>query len=216
MSHETLQICEIYLGLQGESSFAGLPCVLVRTAGCPLRCTWCDTVHAREGGEPMSLDEIVTHVRTFGVQHVELTGGEPLAQPGSVDLLCRLCDEGWTMLLETSGALDIGPVDKRVHIIMDLKCPSSGMTDQMRWSNLALLEPKDELKLVLADQEDYQFARDVLSKASLRSGVEVLLSAVAGALDPALLAEWMLEDRLRARLQVQLHKVLWPHLDRGA
>ncbi len=212
----TLKINEIFYSIQGESSFAGWPCAMVRLQGCPLGCRHCDTVYAREGrGVEATVEEIVAQVLAFGVDHAELTGGEPLAQPSALPLLTRLCDEGLTVLLETSGALDIAHVDPRVHIIMDHKCPSSGMAGRMLDQNLDLLRAKDELKLVLAGREDYLHARDLLERRRPQERCQVLLSPVHGALDPSLLASWILEDRLAVRMQIQLHKVIWPGEERG-
>lgn len=212
---ETARVVEIFCSIQGESSFAGWPCVMVRLAGCPLSCRHCDTRYAREeAGEVMTLDAVMERVRAFpGVVHAELTGGEPLAQPAALPLLTRLCDGGLTVLLETSGALDIAPVDPRVHIIMDLKAPSSGMADRMRPENLDLLRQKDELKLVLASRADYDWARALLRSRTMPC--TVLMSPIHGELDPANLAAWILEDQLPVRMQVQLHKVIWPDEERG-
>ena len=190
--------------------------MLVRLSGCPLSCSYCDTAYAREeAGRPMPLPEVLEQVLAQNARHVELTGGEPLAQPASLPLLERLCDSGRTVLLETSGALNIAPVDRRVHIIMDVKCPGSGMTDRMRWENLDLLKETDEVKLVVGGREDYEFARDLLRRRQLHRRCTVLLSAVLGRVDPAQVVEWMLHDGLHARFQLQLHKVIWPHAVRG-
>lgn len=211
-----LDVNELFLSIQGESTFAGLPCVFVRLTGCPLSCAYCDTRYAREEpGVSLGQDAIVARVLEYGVPLVELTGGEPLAQAGTPALLRQLCDLGLTVLLETSGALDLTPVDPRVHVIMDYKCPSSGMTDRMHPGNLDRLGPGDELKLVLSGREDYLFARDLLDKENFFLRVPVLLSPVHGVLSPERLAAWMLEDRLPARLQLQLHKILWPPDRRG-
>lgn len=211
-----LQVNEIFLSVQGESSFAGWPCVMVRLAGCPLSCVYCDTVYARtEPGRPMTVDEVVAQVATFAARHVELTGGEPLAQAAAPALLSRLCDSGRTVLLETSGALDIAGVDRRVHVIMDLKCPSSGMTERMRWQNLDLLKETDEVKLVIVDRADYEWARQQVRRRALSERCAVLLSPAADGVAPADLARWMLDDGLDARLQLQLHKLIWPAALRG-
>ena len=196
---DTLQINEIFLSIQGESTFAGLPCVFVRTTGCPLRCSWCDTKYAYSEGKEMSLDAVMGQVKGYGVPLVEATGGEPLAQKGMLPLLTLLCDEGKTVLLETSGAVDIAPVDPRVHVIMDIKCPVSGMTDRMRWENIDHLEGKDEVKFVLASREDYEFARQTIREHDLadRCG-SVLLSIAFGQVGRKDVVEWMLEDRLPA------------------
>ena len=213
---EPLGVIEIFCSIQGESSFAGLPCVMVRLQGCPLSCRHCDTAYARqEQGTEMDLEQVVERVLGFKVAHVELTGGEPLAQPMAFPLLSRLCDSGLTVLLETSGALDISPVDHRVHIIMDLKPPSTGMAQRMRFANLALLRQKDELKLVLASKDDYLWARQILEEHHPQEQCQVLMSPIFGELDPADLAGWILDDNLPVRMQVQLHKVIWPEEDRG-
>ena len=210
-----LMVNEIFVSLQGESRWQGLPCVLVRLTGCPLRCRWCDTTYAYEQGRELDLAEVVDRVLAMEVGLVELTGGEPLAQAEAPALLTQLCDQGLTVLLETSGALDIAPVDPRTHVIMDYKCPSSGMEHRMLGTNLDRLEAKDELKLVLADREDYLVARALIQKRRPSLACPVTLSTVWGHLAPELLAQWMLEDRLPARLQLQLHKCLWGASTRG-
>lgn len=213
---DTLSVNEIYLSVQGESSHTGWPCVLVRLAGCPLSCSYCDTVHARqEPGQKMTVSQVAREALAFRARHVELTGGEPLAQPASLPLLQRLCDGGRTVLLETSGALDISSVDPRVHIIMDVKCPGSGMTDRMRWENLDLLKETDEVKLVVGGREDYEFARDLMRQRLLHRRCAVLLSPVSGQVEPAQVVRWMLDDGLDARFQLQLHKLIWPGDVRG-
>ena len=211
-----LSVSEIFLSIQGESSHAGWPCVLVRLAGCPLSCSYCDTAYAREEpGRSMALPRVQEQVLAFQARHVELTGGEPLAQPASLALLKGLCDSGRIVLLETSGALDIAPVDRRVHIIMDVKCPGSGMTDRMRWENLDLLKQTDEVKLVVGGREDYKFARDLVRRRRLHKRCTVLLSAVSGRVEPARVVRWMLDDGLDVRFQLQLHKLIWPGDARG-
>ena len=211
-----LSVNEIFLSIQGESSHAGWPCVLVRLAGCPLSCSYCDTPHAREEpGQAMTVDAVLAQAHALGARHVELTGGEPLAQPAALPLLARLCDSGRTVLLETSGALDIAPVDRRVHVIMDIKCPGSGMTDRMRWQNLELLKETDEVKLVLGGREDYEFARDLVRRRRLHQRCTVLLSVISERVEPAQVVRWMLDDRLDARFQLQLHKLIWPGDVRG-
>jgi 7-carboxy-7-deazaguanine synthase len=210
-----MRVTEIFHSIQGESTFAGLPCVFVRVTGCPLRCTWCDTAYAFHDGDEMSLDQIVARVQAFGSRLVEVTGGEPLHDPEAFALITRLADAGYTVLLETSGAVDIAPVDPRAVIIMDLKCPGSGMADRNLWSNLDHLKPGDQVKFVLKDQEDYGWARDVLTRTRVHERQVVLLSPVFGELDPKRLAEWMLEDHVSARLQLQLHKLIWDPAARG-
>jgi len=210
-----LRVSELYRSVQGESTYAGLPCAFVRLTGCPLRCVWCDSEFAFYGGRRIPIEEIVSEIATMDVALVEVTGGEPLAQPGCLPLLTALCDAGYRVLLETSGALDIGPVDPRVVRIVDVKCPGSGEEASNLWDNLEKLRPADELKFVLADRTDYEYARDVIRNRGLEDRDGLLLSAVQGSLDPAHIAEWLLEDGLRARLQIQLHKILWPGRDRG-
>ncbi len=211
-----LLVHEIYRSIQGESTFAGLPCTFVRTTACHLRCVWCDTPHAFGQGEPMSLDTILQRVRTLGGPLVEITGGEPLLQPLVCPLMARLADEGYTVLLETSGALDISPVDRRVHIIMDLKCPGSGEVAANRWENISLLKDgHDEVKFVILDRADFDWAVDVVRSYRLHERVAVLFSPAFGQLDPAELAGWILDSGLPVRLQLQLHKYIWSPDARG-
>lgn len=210
-----MRVTEIFHSIQGESSYAGQPCVFVRLTGCPLRCTWCDTDYAFYGGHECSIDETLAKVRAYGCRLVEVTGGEPLAQPESLPFMARLCDADYTVLLETSGAVDIAPVDPRVHVILDVKCPGSGMTDQMHWPNLSQLTAKDEVKFVLADRADYDWAREILAQYEVDSRCPVLFSPVFGSLDVRLLAEWILTDRLPVRFQLQMHKYIWAPDMRG-
>ena len=210
-----MRVTEIFHSIQGESTFAGLPCVFVRVTGCPLRCSWCDTAYAFHDGDEMSLDQIISRVRAFGSRLVEITGGEPLHDPEAFELITRLLDAGFAVLVETSGAINIEPVDPRAVIIMDLKCPGSGMADRNLWSNLERLKPGDQVKFVLKDREDYVWARDVLTRTRVHERQVVLFSPVFGELDPKRLAEWMLEDHVSARLQLQLHKLIWDPAARG-
>jgi 7-carboxy-7-deazaguanine synthase len=210
-----MRITEVFHSIQGESSYAGQPCVFVRLTGCPLRCTWCDTDYAFYGGHEWSIDEILAKVHTYGCRLVEVTGGEPLAQPESLLFMTRLCDAGYTVLLETSGAVDIAPVDPRVHVILDVKCPGSGMTDRMHWPNLYQLAAKDEAKFVLTDRADYDWAREILAQHNVADRCSVLFSPVFGSLDGRHLAEWILADRLPVRFQMQLHKYIWAPDMRG-
>lgn len=213
---ERLRVIEVYRSVQGESSFVGLPCTFVRLAGCNLRCTWCDSTYTFKGGEHRRIDDVVAEVEALGVRLVEVTGGEPLAQRTCIPLLQRLVDRGFTVLLETSGSLDISRVPEAVHIILDLKPPGSGEAHHNRWANLPLLRPKDEVKFVLADRADFEWARDRIREHDLaaRAG-ELLLSPVFGRLNPQDLVEWTLAEALPARVQVQLHKVIWPPDARG-
>ena len=204
-----LRITEIFASVQGESSRVGLPTVFVRLTGCPLRCTWCDTAYAFTGGSTRTLDDILAEVARHGLRHVCVTGGEPLAQKGCLALLGALCDAGYDVSLETSGALDIAEVDARVARIVDLKAPGSGEVDKNRYENIPLLRASDEVKIVLADAADYDWACAQIATHGLDRRCSVLLSPVAGALDPAELAEWVVRDRPPVRFQLQLHKILW-------
>jgi 7-carboxy-7-deazaguanine synthase len=207
---EQIRIHEIYESVQGESTFAGLPCTFVRLSRCNLRCRWCDTPRAFEGGTEMPRAEVLKKALSFGTPLVELTGGEPLLQLGAIPLLKELCDAGRTVLLETSGERDISKVDPRVHRIMDLKAPGSGESQRNRWENIAELSQRDEVKFVLADRTDYDWAKAVIEEHGLPDRVRaVLLSCVWGELDPKDLVKWVLEDRLPVRVQLQMHKVIW-------
>jgi 7-carboxy-7-deazaguanine synthase len=205
-----IRIHEIYESIQGESTFAGLPCTFVRLSRCNLRCRWCDTPQAFEGGTVMSRGDVLEKALSFGTPLVELTGGEPLLQAGAVPLLAELCDAGRTVLLETSGERDISLVDPRVHRIMDLKAPGSDESHRNRWENIEHLTPRDEVKIVLADRTDYEWAKRTIAEHDLPSRVnEVLLSPVWGELDPKDLVRWVLDDDLPVRVQIQMHKVIW-------
>ncbi|HET8932283.1 MAG TPA: radical SAM protein [Polyangiales bacterium] len=210
MATDSLVIHEIYRSIQGETSFAGRPCTLVRLSGCNLRCRWCDTTQAFYGGTRMPRAEVVRRALELATPLVLVTGGEPLLQPGAIPLLAELCDAGRTVLLETSGERDISAVDPRVHRILDMKAPGSNECAKNRYENLALLGDRDQLKVVIASREDYQWARDLIVKHAVvgRAG-EVLLSPVHGELDPRELVAWTLEDALNVRVQVQLHKYIW-------
>ncbi len=207
---DSLRVHEIYASVQGESTFVGVPCAFVRLTGCNLRCVWCDTPQAFHGGTRMTREEVLRRALFFETPLVERTGGEPLLQAGALLLLRELCDAGRTVLLETSGERDISGVDPRVHRIVDLKAPGSGESGRICWENLGHLTARDEVKLVLADRADYAWARDVIARERLDTRVgAVLLSPVHGVLDPRELVAWMLEDRLPARLQLQMHKHVW-------
>jgi 7-carboxy-7-deazaguanine synthase len=205
-------VTEIYRSIQGESSFAGLPCTFVRLTGCNLRCSYCDSEFAFYGGESLAVSEVLERVDSLGVVLVELTGGEPLWQEGCLTLMRELCDRGHTVLLETGGSLDVSRVDPRVHRIVDVKTPDSGMAQRNLWSNLVLLTPRDEIKFVLGSRADYEWARAVIREHALEGRAAVLLSTVFGALEPRDVVAWMLEDGLQARFQLQLHKLIW-HAD---
>lgn len=207
---DRLRVSEIFHSIQGESTRAGLPTTFIRLSGCPLRCRWCDTEYAFAGGTVMVLEAILARVAAIGCPTVCVTGGEPLAQKGCLALLTALCDAGCSVSLETSGALDIAGVDPRVSRIVDVKAPGSGEAGRNLWSNLDLLTARDEVKFVLASEADYRFANSVVVTRRLHERCPVLFSPVAGRLDPARLAEWILRDRLPVRLQLQLHKLLWP------
>ncbi len=212
----SLQITEIFHSIQGESTYAGRPCAFVRLTGCPLRCSWCDTAYAFEGGKAMTIEEILRQVAAFGCPLVEVTGGEPLAQKECVPLLQALVDAGYEVLLETSGALPIEGVPEEVRRIVDFKCPGSGEEAKNHWENLAFLRPTDEIKFVLAGRKDYDWALDVTRCRDLaRKANAVLFSPVHGKIEPRELAEWMKKDQAPARLQIQLHKYLWPGVERG-
>jgi 7-carboxy-7-deazaguanine synthase len=206
---ERLRISEIFFSLQGESTTVGLPTVFVRLTGCPLRCSYCDTEYAFRGGQYMEANAVVARVASYQVRHVTVTGGEPLAQPACLSLLTRLCDAGYLVSLETSGALDIGQVDTRVTKVMDLKTPASGESDKNRYQNLDCLIPRDQVKFVICDRADYEWARRVVDEYRLPGRCEVLFSPSAGQQNATRLAEWLLEDRLPVRFQIQLHKILW-------
>ncbi|PIE37893.1 MAG: 7-carboxy-7-deazaguanine synthase QueE [Gammaproteobacteria bacterium] len=205
-----LRITEIFHSLQGESRTVGLPTVFVRLTGCPLRCEYCDTAYAFSGGERWTLDDILDEVASYGARYVCVTGGEPLAQPNCWPLLARLCDAGYEVSLETSGAMDTTGVDPRVVVVLDLKSPSSGELQRNRYDNLARLNPHDQVKFVLANRADYEWMRFKLDEYQLCERVsDVLVSPSFGEINPAELAQWVLDDRLNVRLQLQLHKILW-------
>ena len=204
-----LKIHEIFHSLQGESTRVGLPTVFVRLTGCPLRCGYCDTEYAFQGGENMTLDQILERVASYGTRYVTVTGGEPLAQKQCITLLKRLCDAGYSVSLETGGSLDTSHVDSRVSIILDIKTPGSGEMQKNLWGNLQHLKPSDEVKFVLCGREDYVWAKQVLVERGIVEKCTVLFSPVYSQLNPTELAEWVLQDHLPVRMQVQLHKILW-------
>ena len=209
MSGQRLRVSEIFFSLQGEASRVGLPTVFVRLTGCPLRCGYCDTDYAFQGGEWLTFADLLTRVRAHPTRHVTVTGGEPLAQSACKAFLAMLCDAGFDVSLETSGALDIAGVDARVARIVDVKTPGSGEVARNLWSNLELLGPRDEVKFVLTDEADYRWAVETLRERRIATRSPVLFSPVWGELDAALLADWILRDGLPVRMQVQLHKLLW-------
>ncbi|MDP2248620.1 MAG: 7-carboxy-7-deazaguanine synthase QueE [Nitrosomonadales bacterium] len=205
----TLKVYEIFHSLQGESSRIGLPTVFVRLTGCPMRCVYCDTEYAFSGGGNMALGQIMAKVAEFGARYVTVTGGEPLAQKKCLDLLSMLCDAGYEVSLETGGAIDTSGVDERVAVILDIKTPGSGEVKNNRWENLQRLKSKDEVKFVLCDRTDYDWAKQVLMERSITDQCSVLFSPVYNQVNPTDLAEWILQDKLPVRMQVQLHKILW-------
>ncbi len=211
-----LTVNEIFFSIQGESTFAGLPCVFVRLTACDLRCAWCDTTYAFTEGRRQSVDEVLSAVRQYGCRLVEVTGGEPLLQEDVYDLMGRLIDEGFAVLLETGGHRSIARVPPGVVAVMDVKCPGSGETDRVDWENVGRLRPHDQVKFVISDRADYDFARDTLARHALadRSAC-VLFSPVHDVLDPRTLAEWVLADRLPVRVQLQVHKYIWGAKTRG-
>lgn len=204
-----LKITEVFLSLQGESGFVGWPTTFVRLTGCPLRCQYCDTQYAFHGGSWRTLDDLVAEVAANGARHVCVTGGEPLAQPNCLPLLTALCDAGHQVSLETSGALDIGKVDPRVCRIVDIKTPGSAEVMRNRWANIDLLRSHDELKLVICDRHDYDWAKQIIAEHRLLERCSVLMSPSAHQLDAQQLADWIIADRLAVRFQLQLHKLLW-------
>ena len=210
-----LRVTEIFHSIQGESTHAGRPCVFVRLTGCNLRCVWCDTAYAFHGGRGMSVEEIVDEVGRWGCLLVEVTGGEPLVQPAVIPLLERLVGDGYEVLLETGGSLPIDDVPDGVKRIVDVKCPGSGESGRNRWENLDRLRAGDEVKFVLASRADYEWAVSCVEERGLIGRAPVLFSAVYGALDSGALARWVLEDRLPVRVQLQMHKMLFPGVERG-
>jgi 7-carboxy-7-deazaguanine synthase len=207
-----LRITEIFYSLQGEASRVGLPTVFVRLTGCPLRCTWCDTTYSFTGGEAASIESVLAEVAKYPARQVCVTGGEPLSQKECLPLLVALCDAGYDVSLETSGALDVSAVDPRVSRIMDLKAPDSGEVGRNLWSNLDCLNARDEIKIVIASRGDYEWARDVLRQRQIDRICPALFSPAQGLIEAGSLADWILEDGLNVRFQLQLHKLLWGNM----
>lgn len=212
---DTIKISEIFTSIQGESHLAGYPCCFVRLTGCNLTCFYCDTRYAMDGGKVMRVQDVVEEVLRADCPLAEVTGGEPLLQPGALHLLSALLETGLKVMVETNGSLDVSSTPKGVKIIMDLKTPGSGMESFNRLENLNFLKPDDEVKFVCVDRNDYEWTKKILSEQLLPKGVLVNISPVCETLAPAELAKWMLEDRLQARFQIQLHRVVWPEQDRG-
>ena len=210
-----LTVNEVFFSIQGEGSRAGRPCVFVRLTGCPLRCSWCDTAYAFHEGEKRTEDDVIAEIQGLPCRLVQVTGGEPLSQPAAFPFVTRLLDAGFEVLVETSGHVLIDALDPRAVAVLDVKAPGSGETHRMEWRNLELLKPTDELKFVIADRVDYEWSRDLVRERGLQDRCPVLFSPVYGVLEPGRLARWILDDGLGVRLQVQLHKYLWPGVERG-
>lgn len=216
---DTLQVCETFVSIQGESTWAGMPCFFIRLAGCNLHCAYCDTAYAQSGGDPRTVSALVDQCRETGLALAEVTGGEPLIQSGAVELLSRLQSCG-AVLVETNGSKDIGVIPPGVIAVMDIKCPSSGESGAMDWSNIGRLRPRDEVKFVVSDRNDYVWARRIIHEHQLPQRCYAVLISPrvdpsADGLNPAELAAWILQDRLPVRLNLQMHKVIWPSLTRG-
>lgn len=209
MTEQRLNITEIFFSIQGESSFAGLPCAMIRLTGCNLRCTWCDSEYSFHGGTSMTIDEILEKTATFGARRVEITGGEPLLQKPVGLLAKRLLESGYTVLCETSGERDIDLVPREVHRIVDFKAPKSGESHRNDWGNVDKLTERDEVKFVVADREDFDWMLEIIERHRLRGRVQLLVAPVYGVLEPRTLAEWLLASGLDARLNLQVHKILW-------
>jgi 7-carboxy-7-deazaguanine synthase len=210
-----LNVYEIYPSIEGETTLAGWPVVFVRLAGCNLRCAWCDTRYAYEGGYQDDVNRIVEDAQGYGLRRVVVTGGEPLLQGECLGLISALADAGFDVFIETNGSIDIGPVDDRAVIRLDLKTPSSGMTDQMLWDNIAKLKPSDEVVIVIADAGDYAWAVDKIREHDLTNKCAVNLTPELDTMQPHMLAKWILDDRLNVRLNIQMHKVIWGSGSRG-
>lgn len=210
-----LKVNEIFYSIQGESSFSGIPFVFIRLTGCNLRCTYCDTKYAYEEGYELSVEQIIKEVRKYSCPYVEVTGGEPLIQKAAPSLINSLIDENFTVLVETNGTKNIDFISDKAVTIMDLKCPSSGESDKIDWENLKRLKSKDEVKFVIAEKSDYDWAKKIIFERNLTGKVKILMSPVKEEINPASMGDWILEDNLNVRLQLQLHKILWPEAKRG-
>lgn len=213
--HQTLRVNELFVSIQGESTLAGVPCFFIRLTGCPLRCSWCDTEYAFFKGEDYLIEELVEEAKKSNCKYVEVTGGEPLAQKGTIKLLESLLRENFEVLLETSGALPIDEVPKKVIKIVDIKCPGSGMGGKNLWENFGKLESHDEIKCVISNEDDYKWAKNELLVRNLFNKNIILFSPVAGNVRPEDLARWIINDRLPVRMQLQIHKIIWPNKERG-
>ncbi len=210
-----LIVNEIFHSIQGEGAATGIPTVFVRLTGCNLRCSYCDTEYAFYEGVKMSIDEIIAKVKKYACNTVEITGGEPLLQKESLILMRRLSDDNFNVMLETSGSLSIADVDKRVKIIMDLKTPSSGMSDKNLYENISYIKKTDEIKFVIGDKADYDWTKEIISKYSLSGKCEIILTPVFGKIEPRKIVSWILRDKLKARFLLQMHKYIWEHDKRG-
>ena len=210
---QKLKVNEIFYSLQGESSYIGLPTIFIRLTGCPMRCSYCDTAYAFNAGDNFTIDETLAAISKYKTKNVTITGGEPLAQKECWNLLKCLCDSGYTVSLETGGAISISKIDKRVKIILDIKTPGSGEEKNNLWENLELIKPKDEIKFVITDKKDYVWAKNALIKEKLNEKALVLFSPVYGDINPKDLAEWILKDQLPVRFQIQLHKIIWGEVE---
>ncbi len=210
-----LKINEIYFSIQGESTHAGLPCIFVRLTYCNLRCSYCDTEYAFYEGKDMSIEEIMTEISKYNCDTVEVTGGEPLMQKEVLPLMTQLCDKGYKVLIETGGSLPIQNIDPRVHVIMDLKCPSSRMLKKNKYENIEFIKPIDEIKFVIGSREDYDWSKEMIEKYNLLNKCEVLFSVVFGSLKPVELVNWIVEDALKVRFQLQMHKFIWDPKEKG-
>jgi 7-carboxy-7-deazaguanine synthase len=212
---DLLKVNEIFYSIQGESSFSGIPFVFVRLTGCNLRCSYCDTKYAYEEGEELTVEQILKQIKKYKCRYVEITGGEPLLQDDTPFLVDSLIDKGFNVLVETNGTKDVSVISDKAVIIMDVKCPSSGEVNKIDWENIKRLDKKDEVKFVIAEKSDYDWAKEIITERNLIYKAEVLLSPVREKLEPDLLAEWILKDNLKVRFQLQLHKAIWPKVPQG-